>query len=143
MSTKTNKTAMSEDIAIQEFHSFLSKWIKRPPEMDAIKELYPESIDALQSGNLIINENGVPVYKLIHPIQGENGLSEITFQTRLKVMTKANLLKNVNVEKDLQRASAILQAHMLGLPTMADLDLLHQWDYNACVEIASVFMKGG
>lgn len=142
MSTKekTNKVAMTEEVALQELESFLSIWIKKAPKGEDAKEKYPQTLDALIDGNLIINENGEPTYKLIHPIDGEFGKSEIVFKTRLLLSTKNNLLKGVDLSKDTAKGGAILMTHMLGFDHVNELDRLHKWDIDAASEIASVFL---
>lgn len=134
---QTNKTVMSEEMAIAEFHSFLTKWQKKPIPVDEVKDNYEDCIDALVSGRLVIDGDKMPVYSLQVPVLDKK---TIEFTTRVKPNTKARLADGLDLQKQAAKFSLRLIAHVAGVATVAELDVFEAVDYDVISQLATVFM---
>ena len=134
---QTTKQVMSEEVALAEFHSFLSKWQKKPKPIDKLKEDYEDSIDALMDGRLVINAEKEPVYTLLVPVLDKK---EITFKTRVKPNAKASLADGLDLQKQSAKFALRLIAHVAGVATVQELDKFDDADYDVISQLAAVFM---
>jgi hypothetical protein len=149
LTTKTNKmklektTVISEENALQELSIFISKWVKRPPKDEELADTYPDILDALMSGHLVIDsETQVPVYNLVHPVlndKGEVSKSVVNFKTRIKPNAKANLASGINLQKDAALYGLVVISHIIGCTRM-ELDKFENIDYDVISQLSTVFM---
>lgn len=144
------KQVISEEIALNELESFAAKWIKKPFIKDEkpgdyqgiLKESYCDILEAIMMGNLIIDENKVPTYKLISPIKNESGgieVSEINFKTRIKPSVQPGLASGIDLKKDSFKFALNCIAYITG-QTIAMLDNFEKEDYTVIRELSAVFM---
>lgn len=133
---------INEESALIELGSFVNHWAEKPVKTEDLKEGYSNILEAICSGNLVINENKEPVYKLVHPIKNDEGVvsvSEVNFKTRILPNTQASLSKGVDISKEQLRFMLICIAHIIGQPIQM-LDKFSKKDYNTIREIATVFI---
>lgn len=142
MDKQTQKHVISEEIAIQEMEILLNKFSRKKIELSEIKESYPNSVEAICKGLLVINDF-VPVYKLANPITSESGevqISDLTFKTRVKPTVKADLADGLDLKKSAAKFSLRLMAHVVGLASINYLDKFEREDYDLIEELTPVFM---
>lgn len=141
MSKVKQQTKISEDLVLIEMESFLSKWIKNVPETEELQSKYPNIFDAFSSGNLSVDEKGVPTYKLLNPItQKDFETTEIVFRTRIKASTKADLSRGLDLTKEVIKYSNILKAYILGFASHRLLDELSKFDEDLTSEVSALFI---
>lgn len=139
MSVETNKTKskMTEEMAVEEFYGFISKWKKRPGTQEEVATGYIDCVDALMDGRLVINENKEPVYTLSKPVGDK---SEITFKTRIKPSDAANIADGFDVQKQRAKYGLRMICHVAGIATVNELDMLEKDDYDVVSQLSTVFM---
>lgn len=136
--------AVSKELAVSEFMKFLkvhkSKELKRGKikEVD-IPEEYPDVMDAVMEGRLVFDDNHHPTLKLKEPLKDDaETISEITFRNRIRPSERANVMSGLNIEKDLGKFTLRYLAFLTQRP-IADLDRMHQDDYDTINQLSSVF----
>lgn len=136
-----NEKVVSEEVALNDLELFVNEWVEKPEPKDKLKESYPMMLEALISGNLVL-ENNVPVYSLANPVKnvkGEVSVSEITFRTRISPSNQAGLGKGLNIQLDQLQYALNCISYIVNQP-IAIIDNFGKRDYNTVREIASVFM---
>lgn len=142
MSKESQKTVISEEIALNELEKFVNEWVDKPESKDKLRESYPHMFDALMVGNLIIDEEKIPVYKLANSIKndaGEVSKSEVTFKTRISPINQARIGKGLNIQLDQLQYALNCISYIIGEPINM-LDKFSKKDYNTVREVSSVFM---
>lgn len=142
MSKETQKAVLSEEIALNELESFINEWVEKPESKDKLRETYSNIFDALVSGNLVIDEEKNPVYKLVNPVKNDKGevaKDEATFKTRISPINQARLGKGLNIQLDQLQFGLNCVCYIISEPINM-VDKFSKKDYNAIREIASVFM---
>lgn len=132
---------ISEDVALNDLELFINEWVEKPEPKDKLKESYPLILEALMSGNLVL-ENNVPAYTMASPVKnvkGEVSVSEITFRTRISPSNQASLGKGLNIQLDQLQYALNCISYIINQP-IAIIDNFGKRDYNTIREIASVFM---
>jgi len=134
-----SKNKISEEIAVKEIHEYLSNFVDG--EIN-VKSDYPKTLDAVMCGRLVFSDDLVPTYTLLQPINKgtEFEKKELVFKTRVKPTDTAYLAKGIDLKNDSVRYSLVLIAHIIGLPTINELDNLSKKDYSFVQELAPVFM---
>lgn len=143
MSTKKQTKVMDEEVAKNEFYSFIQKWVRKPGTIDEVCDEFEECIESLMSGNLVIDNEGIPSYTLEDPVKNDSNdvvYDVIKFKTRVKPNTQANLMKGIDIQKDAATYSLVMIAHITGVTTRLELDLFGRHDYNVMRKMATVFM---
>lgn len=143
MADKQTKKVMSEDLAKEEFYSFIKRYRKKPGDIEDVSGAYEACIDALIEGNLHIDSDGVPSYTLIEPVKKESGevlYDKITFKTRISPNTQSSLAKGIDLERDGARYSLVVISHLIGVASTKELDLFHKFDYEVIRQLSMVFM---
>ncbi|MNL37594.1 hypothetical protein D3C87_1597500 [compost metagenome] len=143
MKSETQKKVMSEELALNELEKFINEWVDKPEPKEKLAESYPNILDGLISGNLVLNENNEPIYTLRNPVKSEDGTvikSEVKFKTRILPTTQESLSKGVDLNKDQVRFMNICIAHISGCTVKAELDLFSKKDFNTIREISTVFI---
>jgi len=133
---------ISEEIAQNELFEFLNNWLEKPIKFEDVAEAYPNSLEALCSGRLVIDENKIPTYSFIEPIKNDKdevSTSNVTFKTRISPLNQARLGKGLNVSTDQLHFLLVCVAYIIG-KTVQEVDKLEKKDYNTVREIASVFI---
>lgn len=143
---KTEKKAISEEVAIQELTEFLKKYKKREfrkglMTRDKILDEYPNVIDALMDGLLIFNDKQEPKLTLREPIEAKDkdlGVYEVTFRTRIRPSDQARIMDGLNLQT--QQAKYVIKflSYVADL-SQGEIDLLDKEDYDTINQIASVF----
>lgn len=136
---------MTEELALEELSSFINKWVRKPESKGNLKEAYPNTMDAILEGRLILDENKVPTLKLQEPLKNDEGgifLSEVTFKTRIKPSTQADLGSGLDLSKNQAHYALRLISYISGQP-IGVLDRLSGVDYDTISEISAFFMSGG
>ena len=137
-----NEPKISKENALEELKSFIHKWVKRPVSDDKLEETYPDILEAIMAGNLVLDSEKVPVFNLYYPIkndQGEVSRSSVNFKTRVKPSVKADLASGLDLQKQTAKFALILVAHVVGM-TVAELDKLEREDYDTISALSAVFM---
>lgn len=143
MKSETQKKVMSEELAVNELERFINEWVDKPEPKEKLAESYPNILDGLISGNLVLNENNEPIYTLRNPVKSVDGTvikSEVKFKTRILPTTQESLSKGVDLNKDQVRFMNICIAHISGCTVKAELDLFSKKDFNTIREISTVFI---
>lgn len=143
MKSETQKKVMSEELAVNELERFINEWVDKPEPKEKLAESYPNILDGLISGNLVLNENNEPIYTLRNPVKSEDGTvikSQVKFKTRILPTTQESLSKGVDLNKDQVRFMNICIAHISGCTVKAELDLFSKKDFNTIREISTVFI---
>lgn len=134
---------ISEEIALHELSGFIKKWVKKPVSDDKLSEEYPDILEAIQSGNLVIDsETKEPTFTLYSPIKNDTGevsKSVVTFKTRIKPTTKADLAEGLDLKRQVARYSLVVIAHIIGV-TVKELDKFESEDYDVIQQLSTVFM---
>ena len=136
-----NKEVVNEEVALNELEVFINEWVEKPEPKDKLKEAYPNMLEAIVSGNLVL-ENNVPSYTLVAPVKnvkGEVSLSDVTFRTRISPSNQASLGKGLNIQLDQLQYALNCISYIINQP-IAIIDNFGKRDYNTVREIASVFM---
>lgn len=135
------ENVISEDVALNDLEAFVNEWVEKPESKDKLQEFYPMMLEAIVSGNLVL-ENNVPTYTLATPVKnvkGEVSVSEITFRTRISPSNQASLGKGLNIQLDQLQYALNCISYIINQP-IAIIDNFSKKDYAAVREIASVFM---
>lgn len=137
-------TKLDHDIAVKETLRFLSFKTKKPYEGDNVEEDYPSIFNAIKEGRLYIDEDNKPVYTLIEPINAgkEHSILEVTFKTRIKPTTKADLSDGLKLATQEAKFQLRLIAHMIGQHVVM-LDNFCDEDYAVIQDICIFFIVGG
>lgn len=136
-----NENVITEEVALNDLELFVNEWVEKPEPRENLKEFYPMMLEALMTGNLVL-ENNVPVYNLATPVKnvkGEVSVSEITFRTRISPSNQAGLGKGLNIQLDQLQYALNCISYIVNQP-IAIIDNFGRRDYNTVREIASVFM---
>lgn len=137
----SKEKVISEDVALNDLEAFVNEWVEKPEPKDKLQEFYPMMLEAIVSGNLVL-ENNVPTYTLATPVKnvkGEVSVSEITFRTRISPSNQASLGKGLNIQMDQLQYALNCISYIINQP-IAIIDNFSKKDYAAVREIASVFM---
>lgn len=143
MKSETSKKAMSEELALNELEKFINEWVDKPEAKEKLAEAYPNILDALVSGNLLLDEKNEPIYKLRNPVTTEDGTvvkTEVNFKTRITPTNQARLAKGINVASDQLQFMIVCISHIIGCSVVAELDKFSKKDYNTIREISTVFI---
>lgn len=138
------KNLISEEVALNDLELFVNEWSEKPVEKDKLKESYPMALEALISGNLVIEDN-LPLYKLVVPVKnskGEVSITDITFKTRISPVNQANLGKGLNIQTDQLNYVLNCVCYIIDQPK-AIVDHFRAKDYNTISEISTLFMNAG
>ena len=133
---------ISKEVALDELKKFVHKWVKKPVSDDKLEDTYPDILEAIMLGNLEINEDYVPTYKLVHPLlnsKDEVSKTHVNFKTRIKPTQKADLAKGIDLQKDVANYSLVIIAFIIG-GTKAELDKYEPVDYDVISQVATLFM---
>ncbi len=140
MSTKTVK--ISEDVALKELTAFLSLHSLTPVKEAEVKEDHPLLLQAIQSGNLIL-EGDEPIYKLTQSLKGEESeevlLDQVKFKTRIKPSQLANLSRGLNLSKDSFQYALACTAFIISQPK-GYLDKFNKLDYTVIQQLSANFL---
>jgi hypothetical protein len=136
-----NKVAT--EIAIREVRDFLETYeFGKRKEDWQIENDYPQIVRAIELGNLTFNEKKVPTFKLTEPITNDDGevsVSEITFKTRIKPTTLADIMKGVDLSKNQLEYSLRCIAYLTG-QAKGMLDKIGKFDYKVIDQVSTVFL---
>lgn len=136
------KKIIAEELALEELSSFINKWVKKPESKGDLKEAYPNTFEAISEGRFILDEAKTPTLKLQEPLKNDEGgifISELTFKTRIKPSTQADLGDGLNLSTQQAKYALRLISYISGQP-IAVLDRLSRLDYDTVSEISAVFM---
>lgn len=138
---KSKNGAIEEKVALQELTNFLNIHLMSQVKEEEVKEDYPILLKAVESGNLILNEE--PVYKLTQPLKGEESqeviLEEVKFKTRIKPSQLANLSRGLNLSKDSFQYALACTAFIISQPK-GFLDKFNKRDYTVIQQLSAVFL---
>lgn len=136
------KTVISKEVALDELEKFVNFYSKKPFPRVKLEESYPDVLDGIMDGLLSFDDKQVPTYKLRFPIKTEDGasvvLSEVSFKTRIKPSTKADLSKGLHPMNEV----FAIQLNMLSFiidQTITMIDKFEPYDYDTVSQIAAVF----
>lgn len=136
------KTAViSKEVALEELEKFVNRFVKKPLPLNELEESYPDVLDAIIEGYLSFDESGLPKLKLKFPIKNDKeevSLSEITFRTRIKPTTLADLAKGLHPQKEVFTLQLKMTSYIIDQP-MAMLDKFERYDYDVISQVAAVF----
>ena len=133
--------AVSKEVALEELESFVNKFVKKPVPSNELEESYPDVLDAIMDGYLSFDESGLPKLKLKSPIKSENDqvvLADVTFRTRIKPTTLADLAKGLHPQKEVFTLQLKMTSYIIDQP-VAMLDKFDRYDYDVISQVASVF----
>jgi len=139
------KTVIEKEVAIVELGNLVNKYVKKhvrtPATNDDLEKGYPDVLDAIMDGFLSFDKDGLPVYKLSSPIKNDSGdvtLSELTFKTRIKPLTLADLAKGLNPQTEVFTLQLRMTAYIIGEP-LSMLDKFSAYDYDVISQVGSIF----
>lgn len=139
------KTVIEKEVAIVELGNLVNKYVKKHVRTDAtnddLEKGYPDVLDAIMDGFLSFDAEGLPVYKLSSPIKNDKGdisLSEITFKTRIKPLTLADLAKGLHPQNEIFTLQLRMTSYIIGQP-IAMLDKFSPYDYDVISQVGSIF----
>lgn len=142
MKKEAQKEVLSREVAITEVRSFLKKFNRRKTfSDDKIEEDYPDLLEAVQLGLVVFGEDKNPTFTLETPIKNDEGeitLKEVTFRTRIKPSTKADLASGIDLRKDAAKYSLNVISYIVDQPR-AMLDKFEPFDYDVIQQVSSVF----
>lgn len=134
-------TAVSKEVALEDLEKFVNSFVKKPVPANELEESYPDVLDAIMDGFLSFDENSLPKLKLKNPIKSEEGtvvLSDVTFRTRIKPTTLADLAKGLHPQKEVFTLQLKMTSYIIDQP-IAMLDKFDRYDYDVISQVASVF----
>lgn len=142
MKTKDTKEVISKEVAIEEIRNFLNKYNRRQDFSDSkIEEDYPDALEAVQLGLLVFDDKKVPLFTLETPIKDDDNevvLKQVSFKTRIKPSTKANLAEGIDLRKQAVKYSLNVVAFIIDQPKPM-LDKFEPFDYDVIQQVSSVF----
>ena len=142
MKKVSTKEVINREVAIQEVRSFLEKFNRRKQYSDEkIEEDYPDVLEAVQLGLLVFDDNKIPSFTLETPVHNQDGevvLKDVTFRTRIKPSTKADLASGIDLRKDAAKYSLNIISYIVDQPR-AMLDKFEPFDYDVIQQVSSVF----
>ena len=143
-----SKKAISTDVAVQEMTTFLKKHLVKDFRRgkiteEKIKEDYIDAIEAIEDGNLVIDEKGELTYKLYSPLYANSEdqslvIKEVKFKARIKGATRTLLMNGLDPKKDLGTYMIVVISHICNL-SKTEVQLLEKEDYEVLNQICSVF----
>jgi len=140
MSSK-KKTVISKEVALKELDQFVNRFVKKPVPVDELEEGYPDILEAIMDGHLSFDGMGVPVLKLKDPIKNDKdevSVAEITFKTRIRPTTLADIASGIDLKKDSLKLQLKMVSYIIDQP-VAMLDRFERYDYDVINQIATVF----
>lgn len=136
------KDLISKEVALEEVKNFILKIDESEISEDEIEESYPDVLKAVQSGNLVFDDNYKPTLTLKNPIKndkGEDSVSVINFKTRIKPSEMKTVMAGVDMRKD--KGEFILKAtSFLTMQHKVMLDKFSKSDYRVIEQLCAVFM---
>jgi hypothetical protein len=135
------KVVISKEVALEDLEKFINSFVKKPLPSNELEESYPDVLDAIMDGFLSFDNDNNPKLKLKDPIKGESGdivVSDITFRTRIKPTTLADIAKGLHPQKEVFTLQLKMTSYIIDQP-MAILDKFSRYDYDVVSQIASVF----
>jgi len=131
-----------EEVAIEELRQFLKPYKRKLLSDEEIKDLYPDVLEAIMIGGLVLEEGNFPKYTLTEPIKSDTGevvVEGLSFKTRVLPSDVRKISSGVDIKKD-----PILFAHkclsfVVGQP-LAMLDKFSAFDYRVSEQLSTVFM---
>ena len=139
------KTVIEKEVAIAELGDLVNKYVKKhvrtPATNDDLEKGYPDVLDAIMDGFLSFNAEGLPVFKLSSPIKSQEGnvvLDEVTFKTRIKPLTLADLAKGLHPQNEVFTLQLRMTSYIIGQP-VAMLDKFSAYDYDVISQVGSIF----
>lgn len=137
------KEVLSLEASLKELKKFLGIWKDDETfDDDKMQKDYPDILKALQVGLLIFEgDKMVPKYILAEAVTSESGavvLSEVSFKTRVKPSTQADLADGLKLETQTLKYALRLMAFIIGQP-VAMIDNLNRKDYSVIQQVSSVF----
>lgn len=142
MNKKATKDALSKEVAIKEVRSFLERFNRRKNFTDdKIEEDYPDLLEAVQLGLVVFDDKKMPTFTLESPVKNDEGevvVKDVTFKTRIKPSTKADLAHGIDLRKDAAKYSLNVISYIVDQPR-AMLDKFEPFDYDVIQQVSSVF----
>jgi len=136
------------DVAVKDLTTFLKKHLAKDFRRgkitdEKIKEDYIDAIEAIEDGNLVVDENGNLKYTLYNPLFANSEdqslvKKEITFKSRIKGATRTLLMNGLDPKKDLGTYMIAVMSHICDL-SKTEVQLLEKEDYEVLNQICSVF----
>lgn len=142
MNKQTQKNVINEELAINEFKSYLSNF-EIDLNNEEVKESYPKVLQSIMDGRLSFDSDLIPNYELLNPLNPDSlefKVNNIKFKTRILPTTMASLARGLDLKKDSVNYSLVLISHIIGFSTVTELDKLSKKDYSLIQELAPVFM---
>lgn len=133
--------AISKEVALEDLEKFINSFVKKPVPANELEESYPDVLEAIMDGFLSFDADGLPKLKLKFPIKTEGGevaVSDITFRTRIKPTTLADLAKGLHPQKEVFTLQLKMTSYIIDQP-VAMLDKFERYDYDVISQVASVF----
>lgn len=134
-------TVVNKEVALEDLEKFVNRFVKKPVQKDQLEKTYPDILDAITDGFLSFDADGAAKYKLKDPIKNdanEVSLSEISFRTRIKPTTLADLAKGLHPQNEVYTLQLRMTSYIIDQPVIM-LDKFGRYDYDAISSIASVF----
>nr|WP_299067177.1 hypothetical protein [uncultured Allomuricauda sp.] len=145
---KVKKPAISEEMAIKEFVEFLKPYKKRDYRKgnlttEKILDEYPNVIDSIMDGLLLLKEKSGPKLILRVPIETEGknealSVKEVIFKTRVKPSDVVRLMDGINPQTQTAKYVMRFLRHLTGL-AQGEIDNMDQEDYETLNQLSSVF----
>lgn len=135
------KNVISKEVALGDLEVFINQFVKKPCPKEELEETYPDVLDAIMDGFLSFEKECIPKLKLKNPIKNEEGgisLSEVSFKTRIKPTTLADLAKGLHPQKEVFTLQLRMTAYVIDQP-IAMLDKFSRYDYDVINQVSSVF----
>jgi|GEM_PF-1724271 len=150
LKTMSKQKVLATEVALVELTKFVKKHKAKEFRRGKITEEqipteYIDILESLEDGNLEFDENLNPKYTLMDPVlpteknaDASLGLREITFKTRIKPTSLANIMQGIDVQKDSGTFSLKYMSYITGL-SLIMIDKLSKDDYDVLNQICSVF----
>lgn len=90
--------ALDKATAINEFERWLTSKKISDRKREANKETEAVLIEAIEDGNLIVNDDNTLILKLIWGTSEGNGVNELTFKNRLTVGERQSATKGIKAD---------------------------------------------
>lgn len=145
MSTENkNREVISLSQAVNEVRDFVyyhdELQMGKLDDEDLVVERYPNIVNAIQIGLLVIDEKMNPIYTLKDAVgEDEVSVNVINFRTRIKPMENANITKNLDISKNqwefLLRCISFLTQQPKGV-----INNLSKYDFKTIEQICTLFL---
>ena len=133
---------ISKEVALVELEKLVNWYVKRPVPFEELEETYPDVLEAIMDGLLVLDKDFVVTFKLKNAIKGESGsvvLESLTFKTRIKPTDQRKIAFGIDFKKDPIGFQHKAIAYLTSQPELM-IDNYSKYDVDVIQQVSTLFM---